>query len=66
MELKIQTTLDKIEEMKSDIVEIDFGIDSEKGGEIAIIYKKEWFEIFSVTPQVKDDIQKWINKNVNP
>lgn len=41
MELKIQTTLDKIEEMKSDIVEIDFGIDSEKGGEIAIIYKKE-------------------------
>lgn len=52
--------------MKSDIVEIDFGIDSEKGGEIAIIYKKEWFEIFAVTPQVKADIQKWISQNVNP
>lgn len=41
MELQIQTTLDKIEAMQSEITDIDFGIDSEKGGEVCIVYKKE-------------------------
>ncbi len=62
MELQIQTTLDKIEAMQSEITDIDFGIDSEKGGEVCIVYKKEWFEIFTITPAVKVDIKNWIDK----